>query len=125
MRVLVCGSRSWANYTEIYQALKGLVVMRHLENPPDRITVVHGAARGADNLADQAAEALNCPREPYPAEWDKHGRAAGPIRNEQMLDTGVDLVLAFSTAWPPTPGTANMIKIATEAKVPVVIRVQN
>ena len=119
MRVLVCGSRGWQNYLEIHNALKGLVIGQRWEHRPDRIIVIHGGARGADLMAHRAAEALNCPVEEYPADWDKHGRAAGPIRNKQMLDTGIDLVLAFTTAWPPTPGTANMIKIAAEKMVPV------
>lgn len=133
MRVLVCGSRDWTNYLEIYRAMKGLVVVQRFESRPDRITIVHGAQHtlfddgtegGADYLAGQAAEALNCPQEPYPAEWNKYGKAAGPIRNKQMLDTGIDLILAFTTAWPPTPGTANMIAQGFKASVPVRVHVQ-
>ena len=60
-----------------------------------RPTIVHGAARGADMMADRAAEALHFTTERYPADWAGHGKRAGVIRNEQMLDTGVDLVIAF------------------------------
>jgi UDP-N-acetylmuramoylalanine-D-glutamate ligase len=52
----------------------------------------------------------------YPAKWDLHGKSAGPIRNQQMLDTGVDLVIAF----PGGKGTAHMVSIAKKAGVKVV-----
>ena len=52
----------------------------------------------------------------YPADWDTHGRGAGPIRNKQMLEEGKpDLVIAF----PGGKGTANMIGQAKEAGIPV------
>ena len=54
----------------------------------------------------------------YPANWKKHGRAAGPIRNKQMLEEAKpDLVIAF----PGGAGTANMVKQAREAGVKVEI----
>lgn len=118
MRVLVCGSRGWQDYLTIYGALMAVKPYGDAY-----VTIVHGAARGADSLAEQAAEALYWPVEAYPADWDKHGKAAGPIRNKRMLDSGIDLVLAFTVTWPPTPGTANMIKIAAEAGVPARIYV--
>lgn len=52
----------------------------------------------------------------YPADWEKHGRAAGPIRNEKMLIVGTpDMVLAF----PGGRGTADMIRKAEAAGLPV------
>lgn len=58
----------------------------------------------------------------YPADWKTYGRAAGPIRNRQMLTCGQpDLVLAFHDALEISKGTANMVKIARKAGVPVVV----
>lgn len=54
--------------------------------------------------------------EEYPAEWDKHGKAAGFIRNQDMLDSGVDVVVAF----PGGRGTADMVRRARKAGVEVV-----
>lgn len=52
----------------------------------------------------------------FPANWDRFGKAAGPIRNKWMLEYGQpDLVVAF----PGGKGTAHMVKIATEAGVAV------
>jgi hypothetical protein len=56
------------------------------------------------------------PIDVYVAQWKKHGRAAGPIRNQRMLDEGKpDLVVAF----PGGRGTADMIRRAERAGVPV------
>jgi UDP-N-acetylmuramoylalanine-D-glutamate ligase len=110
MRVLVCGGRDYNDFDTVYDYLKVLVT--HQLEP---VTIIHGAARGADSLAALAAERLGFDTEQYPANWSKHGRAAGPIRNKQMLDSGLDLVIAF----PGGRGTANMITQARKAGVEV------
>lgn len=78
--------------------------------------IVHGAARGADTIARLVAEDLGLATEAHPADWKKHGKAAGPIRNQEMLDSGIDLVIAF----PGGNGTADMVKRARQAGVEVV-----
>jgi hypothetical protein len=53
----------------------------------------------------------------FPADWEKYGKAAGPIRNQQILVEGKpDLVVAFQGG----RGTANMVSRAQQAGVPVV-----
>lgn len=47
--------------------------------------LLHGDARGADQLIDRAASRLGWPVQAVPAEWHRHGRAAGPIRNRALL----------------------------------------
>jgi len=61
------------------------------------------------------AESREIACETYPADWDKHGKAAGPIRNQEMLDQHPDFVLAF----PGGNGTADMVARARRAGVPV------
>ncbi len=51
----------------------------------------------------------------FRALWERHGRAAGVIRNQAMLDYGIDLVLAF----PGGRGTADMVRRARSAGVAV------
>jgi hypothetical protein len=81
------------------------------------LTIIEGGARGADKLARQWAEDRGVPVATYPAEWDRHGVSAGPIRNRQMLEDGKpDMVLAF----PGGKGTANMVEQAHRAGVLVV-----
>ena len=75
--------------------------------------VIHGACKGADVLAGQAAHILDIQVEEYPAEWGRYGRAAGPIRNQQMLDEGrPDCLLAFHSDIRKSKGTADKIRRA-------------
>lgn len=79
--------------------------------------VIHGAARGADTEAAWLARGRGLAVEAFPADWRKHGRAAGPLRNQRMLDEGKpDLVIAFSGG----KGTADMVRRAEAAGVKVV-----
>lgn len=80
-------------------------------------TLVHGAATGADSLAAEWwGDIQERPTEAHPADWDRHGKAAGPIRNQEMVDSGLDLCIAF----PGGRGTADMIRRCEAAGVPVV-----
>jgi len=108
MRVIVCGSRKWSNAAAVYGRITEL---------PSDTTIIEGNASGADRLAAQAARALGMSWESYSPAWIIHGRRAGVIRNQQMLDLGADLVLAF---WDGrSRGTADMIRRAKAAGVPV------
>lgn len=100
MRLLVCGNRDWPCRNTIAAWLgrfKG----------PD-VTVIHGAQRtraypnlesdedyGADFLAGEVANAMGFAVEEYPADWKRHGPAAGPIRNEEMAQKDIHRGLAF------------------------------
>jgi hypothetical protein len=57
--------------------------------------LLHGAARGADQAIAAAAEQLGWPQLPCPAQWDRHGRSAGPIRNRLMLVCALERVAAL------------------------------
>jgi len=108
MRVLVCGSRHFNDKELMEDVLKQWNIS----------CVVEGEARGADTLAREYAERHGLDVLPFPALWDKHGRAAGPIRNHQMLTEGrPDLVVAFLA--PNSRGTKHMIEIAQKAGVEV------
>lgn len=111
MRVLVCGDRNWSDYKAIARELSLL---------PVNTVIIHGNARGADSLAHLAAEELNYIVEAYPAEWDRYGRSAGPIRNQRMLVEGKPkLVLAFHPDLARSKGTGHMVQIARQAGVEV------
>lgn len=110
MRVLVCGGRDYNDYDRVED------VLNTIWRADGDYEIIHGCARGADSLADRYALQYNVLAHPYPAKWDEHGRAAGPIRNQQMLDEGKpDLVVAF----PGGRGTEHMIKIAQDAGIEV------
>lgn len=110
MRLLVCGDRNWTNKELIRREVEGL--------RPD--VVIHGAARGADVLGGMAARELGIEVIEFPAQWEKYGRAAGPIRNQQMLGEGKPtIVFAFNNKISESKGTKDMIRRARKAGLPV------
>ena len=92
-RILVCGGRDWSNQTMTTGVLDGFREQYHEKDKP--IVIVEGGAQGADTLAKEYAIKHDIPFEEYRAEWNKYGRAAGPVRNSQMLNSGIDVVIAF------------------------------
>lgn len=115
MRILVCGDRYWTDE----KLIKGILV--ELEEQKGITMLIEGEAPGVDTIARKVCEQIgNIVICPFPAEWDKYGRAAGPIRNKQMLIVGKpDLILAFHDNIDKSKGTKNMIKQAKKAGVPV------
>jgi hypothetical protein len=80
------------------------------------LTIIHGDAQGADTLAKYWARHNHVPDVPFPADWTRYGLAAGPIRNQQMIDQGrPNVVIAFVTG--SGPGTRNMLRKADEAHI--------
>lgn len=116
MRVLICGNRDYTQNTVI----KEFIIEQQKTN--GNLIIIHGAATGADTIASNAAKSLGIPTESYPAQWDKYGRGAGPIRNQQMLDTKPDLVVAFThKPLSESKGTKDMITRARRAGVKTLV----
>lgn len=111
MLILVCGDRNWENRAAIHRELS--------KYDPLKDVVMHGAARGADSIAGNVADQLRFAVKPYPADWEKHGKAAGPIRNRLMLEKRPDLVLAFHQDLESSKGTKDMCRIARAKGIPV------
>ena len=110
MRVLVCGSRTWTTRWLIESML-----VKHKAT-----VVIDGAAKGADSLGHNVAVGLGLKTIRFPADWKKHGKAAGPIRNQQMLDEGKpDLVLAFWDG--KSRGTQDMIERTKKAGIEITV----
>lgn len=111
MRVLVTGDRNWDDAD---------LIEKHLKKLPKGSVVIEGGARGADTLAKGAATRLGFKVEEYKADWGRYKRAAGPIRNKQMLEEGKpDKGLAFHDDIEHSKGTKNMIAQLEKAGVPV------
>lgn len=82
--------------------------------------VIEGEARGADTIGREAADVLMIPVLRYPANWAQFGKAAGPRRNQEMLDKGKpDLVCAFHDDLKNSKGTKDMIRRARQAGIEV------
>lgn len=110
--VLVCGGRDFNDKDMVWGILDSLHAMRPITR------IVHGAAKGADSLAGDWARSRGVPQDRYPADWKQHGRAAGPLRNAEMLvKSKPSLCLAF----PGRRGTADMMRRAERAGVAVML----
>lgn len=110
MRVLVCGGRDFSDCQMVWDTLDDLARAEVID------CLIEGDARGADRIAGAWARRRGVDLRVYAADWRKHGRAAGPIRNQQMLDEGKpDLVIAF----PGGIGTADMVRRARASGVRV------
>jgi hypothetical protein len=111
--VLVCGGREYGDQQHVSSVLDdvwfGLA-------PDQTMTIVHGAARGADTLAHRWAQARQVRVRMFPARWAEYGKSAGFKRNEQMasfLDEqarGGASVRCY--AFPGGRGTSHMVAIS-------------
>lgn len=123
-KVLICGGRDYKEKYYFWEFLDAEFRKRGWVHPPDKygnwlpcVKIIHGGAKGADTLADDYAVTNWCPVKEYPADWTKHGKLAGSIRNNEMLvKEQPDLVIAF----PGGKGTANMIDQAKRRGVEVI-----
>ena len=107
MKVLVCGGRRFQRKDVVFHALDVLDKQRG-----PFATIIHGGAQGADQLGGLWALMRDRAERIYQADWERHGKAAGPKRNLRMLLEGdPDLVIAF----PGGKGTAHMKAIARKA----------
>ena len=116
MRLAVCGGRTFGRVQEERDFVHGWIE-KVLEGHDDNV-IIQGGAPGADEWAVDWAIINNVKYVTFYADWKKYKRAAGPIRNQQIIDEGVpDLLLAF----PGNKGTADMIRRARAANIPVTI----
>lgn len=117
VRILITGSRDWTDWHTIEVALRSAYLKYSGLNLNKDIVVVHGGAPGADQLAAMLATRMGMQTEHHPADWHRHGKAAGPIRNREMVDAGADVCLAFPIG--ASPGTRGCMKLAEQAGIPV------
>jgi hypothetical protein len=111
VRLLVTGGRTYWDEEELYRVLDGLAEQHDIS------VIIHGDAAGADTLAGSWARDRGIPTIAVPADWQRLGRRAGPIRNRVMLEQcSPDLVVAF----PGGRGTRDMIKISNAAGIEVI-----
>lgn len=105
-RVIIAGSRSFANYEMLKANMNRL-----LQNISDEISIVCGTARGADSLGEKYAKENGFHVAYFPADWERHGKAAGYIRNREMAQNA-DALVAFWDG--ESRGTKSMIDLAKE-----------
>lgn len=112
-RLLVCGGRDFCDG----EALRRWMSEASGDRVAAEVVVIHGGARGADYLAGEIARQAGVRVIVCPANWSAHGSAAGPIRNQTMLD---DHAPTLVLAAPGGAGTNDMIRRAQRAGIPVI-----
>lgn len=111
-KVIIAGSRDFRDYETLKNKMDYLLANRVKEG----ITVLCGLARGADKLGQKYAKEKGYNVEYYPADWNRFGRAAGYIRNEEMAQNA-DALIAFWDG--KSKGTHHMINLAEKYKLKI------
>jgi len=112
MKVIIAGSRDFNDYNLLKTSCDNLLTQF------TNIEIVSGTARGADKLGERYARERGYDIKQFPANWDKFGKSAGYIRNDEMAQYA-DMLIAF---WDGTSkGTKHMIDLANKRGIKVVV----
>jgi len=112
MKIIIAGSRNFNDYNLLKTSCDNLLTQF------TNIEIVSGTARGADKLGERYAREKGYDIKKFPANWDKFGKSAGYIRNDEMAQYA-DMLIAF---WDGTSkGTKHMIDLANKRGIKVEI----
>jgi hypothetical protein len=109
MRIGIVGSRGFPDLQAVRRYVATL--------PPDTV-IVTGGAQGVDMVAESEARLRSLSVVVIPAQWDRYGNKAGPLRNTELV-RAIDRLVAFWDG--ESTGTRHAIAVAEQAKVPVVV----
>ena len=115
MKTIIAGSRTFNNY---YKLQKNMFEFE-FENDISVTKVLSGCAKGADTIGEEQANNNEIPIDYYPADWNKHGKKAGYIRNKEMLKYA-DALVAFWDG--KSTGTKHMIDEAKKYNLKVAVK---
>jgi hypothetical protein len=122
-RVIIAGSRDvpyLPRYINLLDNKMRQVLYEWLNTPMDemviQLEIIEGGASGGDHLGRLWAEAYGIPYQTFPADWDKHGKAAGYIRNSQMVEVADALVLIWDGK---SKGSANVKSLAEKKGIKI------
>ena len=116
-KVIIAGSRGFSNYKLLKEKCNEYLREKRKEY---NIIIISGGARGADTLGEKYAQDEGFSLEVFPVNWNKFGKSAGFIRNEQMAEVA-DALIAFWDG--KSHGTKHMIEIMENKKL--LVRVVN
>lgn len=117
IKVLVTGSRTWGDVHQVYWAFRN---WWEEAGQPEKPLLISGACpKGADALAELVWERNGWPVQRFPAQWELHGKAAGFIRNEQMVYEIPDICIAFIRD--ESKGATHTVRLAEKHGIPTVI----
>ena len=115
-KIIIAGGRDFDDYDMLKSEMNTYLFQDRKLSPllggwPDEIEVVSGCAKGADALGERYALRNGYLVTYFPANWDQHGRAAGPIRNREMAEYAGTCVVFWDGK---SHGSKNMIDTARE-----------
>ncbi|WNF07240.1 DUF2493 domain-containing protein [Brevibacillus borstelensis] len=106
-KVIVAGTRTFNDYSRLKREIDDFLKETYVFGAP--ITIVSGGARGADKLGERYAKENDYLVEVHPADWDRHGKRAGYIRNKEMAEVANALIAFWDGK---SRGTRMMIELA-------------
>lgn len=116
IKVIIAGTRDFNDYAFLKKNLD--YFLQGINPNNEEIEIVSGNARGADKLGERYAKEHNLPVKLFPANWDKYGKRAGYLRNQEMANYS-DVLIAF---WDEkSKGTKHMIDIAKKQDLTVIV----
>ena len=110
-RVIIAGGRDFNDYQTVLDAIS--------ESQFNITTVVSGGAKGVDALGERYADEMNIPLAIFYADWNRNGKAAGPIRNRKMAENADALIAIWDGQ---SRGTKNMIETAQKLNLDVYVK---
>jgi len=113
MKVIIAGSRDIEDLKAVMDAVKA-------SGFPAFTEVVSGCAAGVDRVGEYYAQLYSIPVKQFPADWKRHKRGAGPIRNKQMAEYADALIAVWDGK---SKGTKNMIDQATKKGLKVYVHI--
>ena len=124
--VIITGGRDFDNYEMVKETLNylfGALAVKLIAGACSQGTLTYTRPDGtqvfgADGLAERYAAEFGYDFTPYPADWKKHGRSAGPIRNSEMIKSGAEVCIGFWDG--KSKGTFDMMTKANKAGLTVV-----
>lgn len=116
-RIIVTGSRTWDDHESIRFALPYAAFAQLRVSPRNCTVVVGDCPTGADAIVTELAPKFGMALEIHRADWNAHGKSAGPKRNQKMAESGANLCIAFWDG--ESRGTLDMIQRATRFAISV------
>jgi hypothetical protein len=113
LKVIIAGCRTFSDYKLLKQKCDVI-----LSKQSHHVEIVSGTANGADKLGEQYAREKGYPIKQFPADWDKWGKRAGYIRNEEMARYASGLIAFWDGE---SKGTKHMIDLANRYGLRVVV----
>lgn len=106
-KIIIAGGREFSDYELL--ALEAKTFIEEIDT--DIVEIVSGKARGADSLGEKWAKEQGHTIKEFPADWEKHGRSAGYLRNSEMANYATHCLCFWDGK---SKGTKHMIDLATK-----------